>query len=114
MVSYHNRYFRSVSSSDNGEVDSATVFHYRQEGAVVWATYSGGSIVQGTLLAAVGADGGLDMRYQHLNVDGEFMTGECRSVLEVLTDGRYRLHEKWQWTSGDLSSGESVIEEFIP
>ena len=37
--------------------------------------------------------------------------GECRSQLEVLPDGRYRLHEKWRWTSGDSSSGESVVEE---
>jgi hypothetical protein len=26
-------------------------------------------------------------------------------------DGRLRLHERWQWTSGDGASGESVIEE---
>ena len=33
------------------------------------------------------------------------------NIGELLPDGRIRLHEKWQWTSGDLSSGESVIEE---
>ena len=39
------------------------------------------------------------------------MTGECHSVPEILPDGRYRLREKWRWTCGDGSSGESVIEE---
>lgn len=39
------------------------------------------------------------------------MTGRCHSVPEVLADGRIRLHEQWQWTSGNQSKGESVIEE---
>jgi hypothetical protein len=39
------------------------------------------------------------------------MTGLCRSRLEILPDGRYRLHEEWQWTSGDKSRGTSVVEE---
>ncbi len=32
-------------------------------------------------------------------------------IPEVLPDGRLRLREVWQWTSGDLSQGESVVEE---
>jgi hypothetical protein len=44
-------------------------------------------------------------------VRGEFMAGECHSTPEVLPDGRIRLHERWQWTTGDRSRGESVIEE---
>jgi hypothetical protein len=53
------------------------------------------------------------MRYQHLNQAGTFMSGKCFSTPEILPDGRIRLHEKWQWTSGDYSSGESVIEEIV-
>jgi hypothetical protein len=41
------------------------------------------------------------------------MTGECRSTPEVLSDGRVRSHEEWRWTSGDFSSGRSVVEEII-
>jgi hypothetical protein len=57
--------------------------------------------------------GGLSMRYSHLNAKGEFCCGRCESDLEVLPDGRYRLHERWQWTEPLTSSGESVIEEAI-
>jgi hypothetical protein len=53
------------------------------------------------------------MRYQHVNARGELMTGQCRSTPEVLPDGRLRLRESWQWTSGDGTSGESVVEEII-
>ena len=54
------------------------------------------------------------MRYSHVNVSGGLMTGQCRSVPERLPDGRLRLHETWQWTSGDRSSGQSMIEEVEP
>lgn len=109
---YDNKRFRSVINTDNGEVGAETVFYYRQDGNIVWADYAGGSIVKGFLLATVQPDGSLDMRYQHVNQTGDLMTGRCHSTPELLADGRLRLHERWQWTSGDLSSGESIVEEF--
>ncbi len=108
---YDNRFFRAVSNTANGETGAETVFHYRQRGDVVWATYEGGQVVFGTLLARVGGDGSLDMRYQQLNAKGEWRTGACRSVPEVLNDGRYRMRETWRWLDGDGSSGSSVVEE---
>jgi hypothetical protein len=111
-IDYHGRRFRLVGSSP-GDVDDATLFDYEQHDDIVTATYAGGAIVRGSLIALVAADGSLDMRYHHVNRAGALMTGICRSTLEVLADGRYRLHESWQWTSGDQSSGSSVVEELI-
>lgn len=111
MINYNNRKFRSVQNSPSGDVNSETIFHYHQEGELVWGEYSGGEIVRGSLVAKCDGEGNLDMRYQHLNRRGELMTGECRSVPGILPDGRIWLHEKWKLTCGDLSSGESIIEE---
>lgn len=108
---YDNRRFAGVSNSETGEVSSETIFQYHQENDIVWATYSGGSIRFGTLIATVNANGCLDMRYQHVNQQGELCTGKCVSTPEILPDGRYRLHESWQWTSGNCSAGSSVVEE---
>lgn len=113
-IPYHDRHFRAVGNSATGEVDDRTVFHYRQEGDVIWATYHGGQVRFGTLVARQRADGTLDMRYHHINLAGDMMTGECRSQPELLADGRLRLHENWQWTCGDRSRGESVVDEFRP
>ncbi len=114
-INYDKRIFRlntnSGSNSANGEVSAATVFHYHQQGDIVWATYSGGAIRFGTLVATVDATGCLDMRYQHVNERGELMTGQCHSSPTILTDGRLRLREHWKWTSGDHSAGVSEIEE---
>jgi hypothetical protein len=108
---YNNRYFTSLENSGTGEVSGETIFHYRQKDDLVWATYHGGKIKFGALIAQMEPDGHLDMRYQHVNSDGKFMSGLCKSIPEVLPDGRYRVHESWQWTSGDESQGTSVIEE---
>lgn len=110
-INYHNRIFRSLSNTGNGEVGAETTFYYQQKDQIVSATYEGGSIRYGTLIAVVDEAGQLDMRYQHVNGQGELMTGRCQSVPELLPDGRLRLHETWQWTSGDLSAGHSVVEE---
>ena len=111
QINYHNRYFKSVSNSGSGEVDADTIFHYQQEDDIVSATYRGGAIRFGTLIAKVASDSSLDMRYQHINQQGKLMTGMCHSVPEVLSDGRLLMHETWQWTSGDRSSGKSQVEE---
>jgi hypothetical protein len=110
-IDYHDRRFASVSNSSTGDVGAGTVFHYRQQGDVVWATYEGGDIACGTLIARVLEDGSLDMRYQHVTRDGVIKTGRCASQPEVLVDGRIRLHERWQWTEGSTASGESIVEE---
>ena len=108
---YDNKTIRSDTNTANGEVSEETVFHYHQRDRIVWADYGGGSIVRGFLIATVQDDNRLDMRYQHVNARGELMTGRCHSTPERRPDGRLRLHERWQWTSGDHSSGESIVDE---
>lgn len=110
-INYNNRHFRSVANAEAGDVDSDTHFHYRQEGDVVWATYHGGGVAFGTLMAMVRADETLDMRYQQVSRTGTIKTGRCISTPEILPDGRLRLHESWRWTEGGDGSGESTIEE---
>lgn len=110
-IDLDGRRFRTVRNSDAGESSSQTVFHYRQKGSVVWATYRGGDVAFGTLLARADGAGRLDMVYQHLNKNGDFRSGRCRARTEVLPDGRYRLHETWEWTSGAAGKGSSVTEE---
>ena len=110
-INYDGKVFASIQNSETGEVSMETVFKYHQSGDLVWAEYKGGEIVFGNLLAKADENGFLEMRYQHLNRQGNLMTGVCHSTPEILPYGKIRLYEKWQWTSGDFSEGESVIEE---
>jgi hypothetical protein len=112
-INYNGRIFRSVSNTSEGEVDARTTFRYHQLGDIVWAEYAGGQIRFGQLVGLLLPDGKLEIRYQHVNEASELMTGLCISTPEVLSDGRLRLLESWQWTCGDRASGESVVEEIL-
>lgn len=111
MINYHNKTFRPISNTENGETSSETVFVYKQEGNIITCEYSGGKIISGHLIGLADKDGNIEIRYHQVNNKGELMTGICKSTPEVLTNGKIRLHENWEWTSGDKSKGQSIIEE---
>ncbi len=109
-MNYDGRRFRGRRNSPNGEVSGETVFHYRQDGEVLSGDYSGGTIVAGQLLGTVRPDGSLEFLYHHINASGELMSGRCESTPRV-EDGVLVLAERWQWLTGDRSSGTSEVEE---
>lgn len=111
LIDLNDKVFRAVHNSESGEVGGETRFYYQQRGQLVTATYSGGAIRLGQLIAIMLDDGSLDMRYHHLNQDNVMMCGECISMPEVLPDGRIQLRENWRWHSGDALSGESLLIE---
>ena len=111
MINYNNKTFKPVSNTENSETSDETIFRYKQEGNLLTAEYSGGKINYGHLIGLVDDHGNIDMRYHQINDAGILMTGICNSKPEKLSNGKIRLHEIWQWTSGDQSRGESVIEE---
>ncbi|SHM98019.1 hypothetical protein SAMN04488057_10534 [Cyclobacterium lianum] len=111
MINYNNKTFVPISSAENGEVSNQTVFHYKQVGKVLSSEYSGGEIVKGQLIGLVDEKGNIDMRYHQVNKKNQLLTGQCTSKPEILANGKIRLHEKWEWTSGDRSKGASIIEE---
>ncbi|RZS90617.1 n-acetylglutamate synthase [Aquimarina brevivitae] len=111
-MNYNNRTFKPVANTENGETTADTVFYYKQEGEILTATYSGGNIKKGHLIGLVGDNGNIEMRYHQVNNKGQLMTGICFSKPEILPNGKIRLHEFWEWTSGDQSKGTSILEEF--
>ncbi len=110
-MNYNNKTFRPIKNSDNGETSEETIFLYKQTNHILMSEYQGGQIIRGHLIGLVDKDGHIDMRYHQINDKGEMMTGICHSTPEVLSNGKIRLHEHWQWTSGDKSHGTSILEE---
>jgi hypothetical protein len=104
------RLFRDVTSEHAGDVGDGTVFEYHEDDdATIWARYAGGKVRLGFLTGTRSADT-LDFRYVHVTTDGETASGHCVSRVELLDDGRLRLHEQWSWESKP-GSGTSVVEE---
>ena len=110
-MNYNDKKFRPISNTENGETSNETLFHYKQVGNMLTSEYSGGKIKFGHLIGLVDKSGTINMRYHQVNDKDELMTGMCISKPEILENGKIRLHETWEWTSGDKSKGTSIIEE---
>jgi len=106
--SLDERFFTAVENSESGEVSDKTVFCYHQKGDVIWAEYSGGSIVKGFLIGSIDDKHNLHFNYQHVNKEGELKSGTCDSEPRM-ENGKLRFYEKWKWSTGQ--AGTSVIEE---
>ncbi|MEQ8358057.1 MAG: n-acetylglutamate synthase [Cytophagales bacterium] len=110
-INYNNKIFRAIENSDNGETSNETEFIYRQKGNILSSEYSDGRIQYGHLIGLVDENGNIEMSYHQINMEGQLMTGICFSKPEIMANGKIRLHESWQWTSGDRSKGKSILEE---
>ncbi|MCK5441298.1 MAG: n-acetylglutamate synthase [Maribacter sp.] len=110
-MNYHNKKFRPLENSENGETTEETIFECKQDGNILTSEYQGGQIVKGHLIGLVDKAGNIEMRYHQVNKKGELTTGICNSKPKLTEDGKIRLYEDWTWTSGDKSSGKSILEE---
>ena len=50
QINLNNKTFILLENSENGVVNSETRFDYKQEGTLVTANYSGGSVIKGTII----------------------------------------------------------------
>lgn len=100
-----------LENSENGALESSTIFEYRQQENVVHCAYNGNKIVYGQLLGVVDEGGKINMSYHQIDKLGNIRTGICLSTPEIMEGGKIRLHERWEWTSGDFSKGHSTLEE---
>jgi hypothetical protein len=108
--SLDGRRFRDVTPERLGDVGDETVFEYHEESdGLVWGDYAGGTVRFGHLAGTRTGDD-LTFWYAHITTAGEAASGHCTSRIEVLADGRLRLHETWQWESKP-GEGTSVLEE---
>lgn len=110
-MNYNGKVFKPIQSTANSETSNDTVFTYKQQDNILTSEYSGGMIKYGHLIGIVAKDGTINMSYHQINLDNEIMTGVCTSKPIILPNGKIRLYEKWKWTSGDKSEGESILEE---
>ncbi len=113
-INYHDRYFKLLQSTASAQANPV-IFHYRQQGEIVWGTYENGSVKMGTFLATVSSEGHLDLHFQHLDQAGNLIKGQSHSRLMILPDGRYCLDECFQvfHADGTVSEGHSVVEEIV-
>jgi hypothetical protein len=107
VINYDGRLFRPVTEA----AGETPVARYHQEQDLVWGEFSGGGVRHGSLTGTCDQAGVLRFAYCMVLAGGEVISGFCRSVPQVLADGRIRLTEYWERFGAGASAGVSALEE---
>ena len=107
-IDYDGRNFRRAGGGDG------VVVHYRQEGNLVWADFTGGPVRRGTLNGTCVEDGTLSLAYSMVMATGELISGHTVNTPAPGADGLLLLREEWQRYGNHSESGVSYLEEVHP
>lgn len=88
-----------------------TLFHFRQAGELVVATYEGGKVLHGQLIGLSGDVGVIAGSYQHATHAGVIESGRCNGRLEIQPDGRAVLALALQPNGAAETAGSLALEE---
>lgn len=107
---FNNKKFAIITNSENGEVDTDTVFEYRQDGDLVTAEYYGGTIKYGKIIAEINEDE-LNMLYQCLTTDHQLKAGKALAKITTTAEGKIKLSLNWEWLTNGNDKGKSEYIE---
>jgi len=106
----NNKTFSLLENSENGKVNTDTIFEYSQQGNLVTADYYGGTIKYGKIIGHLHEDR-MDMLYQCLTIDNELKAGKALAKITLTTLGKIKMTLEWEWLTGDSHQGTSEYIE---
>lgn len=109
-LDFNNKKFALVQNSDNGQVNTETVFHYKQDDNLVTADYFGGTIKYGKIIAEL-KENELNMLYQCLTTDNQLKAGKALAQITVTENDKIKLSLNWEWLTNGNEQGKSEYIE---
>jgi len=106
---FNNKTFSLIENTENGKVNSETIFKYKQKENLVTADYSGGTIKYGKIIANLKNDK-LNMLYQCITTENELKAGKAIAKVSLTKDNKILLKLNWEWLG---EKNESGISEYI-
>lgn len=106
---FNNKTFSLIENSENGKVNSETVFKYKQKDNLVTADYSGGTIKYGKIIAHL-SNNTLNMLYQCITTENELKAGKAIAKISLTTTNKMKLTLNWEWLD---NKNESGVSEYI-
>lgn len=107
---FNNKKFALIENSENGQVNSETVFEYKQDGNLVTADYFGGTIRYGKIIAELNGDR-LNMLYQCLTTANQLKAGKAKAKISLTNEGNMKLSLSWEWLTNGNDKGRSEYIE---
>jgi hypothetical protein len=108
-LNFNNKTFSLIENSENGKVNSDTIFEYKQDGNLVTADYFGGTIRYGKIIAEL-KDNKLKMLYQCLTTENELKAGKADAEISLTENNKIKLRLNWEWLGDKKDNG---ISEYI-
>ena len=109
-INFNNKTFSLIENSENGKVNSETIFKYKQEGNLVTADYCGGTIRYGKIIAELKGNT-LKMLYQCLTTDNELKAGKADAEISLTENNKIKLKLNWEWLGEKKDKGVSEYLE---
>jgi hypothetical protein len=110
IFDFNNKRFALVQNSDNGQVNTETIFNYKQDQNLVTADYFGGTIKYGKIIAELSGDQ-LNMLYQCLTTDHQLKAGKALAQITLTENGKIKLVLNWEWLTNGNENGQSEYIE---
>tara|TARA_B100000809_G_C15008920_1_gene484214 strand:- start:683 stop:1024 length:342 start_codon:yes stop_codon:yes gene_type:complete len=110
IYNLNDKKFVLLENSENGEVDSTTIFEYQQKDDLVTAKYHGGTIKYGKIIAHIEGDE-LEMLYQCSTIDNQLKAGKALAKISTTEQGKIKLSLNWEWLNGNDDKGKSEYIE---
>lgn len=107
---FNNKTFFLMENSENGQVNSATIFDYKQQGNLVTADYQGGSILYGKIIAVLEGNY-LNMLYQCVTMESKLMSGKAKAQISLNENNKIKLVLNWEWLDDGKEKGISIYIE---
>lgn len=103
--------FRPVANSKEGEVNETTIFDYTEYNGIIRATYQGGTIQSGHILAQWQSDNRISMLYHCLTTANQLKAGKAIAILSKGSDGLMEMDLVWEWLEEGAGKGLSKYKE---
>ena len=107
---FNNKRFALIQNSDNGAVNTETIFNYKQDDNLVTADYFGGIIKYGKIIAEL-KDDKLNMLYQCLTTNNELKAGKALAQITLTENSKIKLSLDWEWLTNGNDKGKSEYIE---
>jgi hypothetical protein len=107
---FDNKRFALIQNSGSGQVNSETIFEYKQQDNLVTADYYGGTIKYGKIIADL-KDDELNMLYQCLTINNQLKAGKAIAKISLSETGKMKLSLNWEWLTNGSEKGNSEYIE---
>lgn len=111
-INFNNKRFELIQNSENGQVDTDTIFDYKQDGNLVTADYYGGSVKYGKIIAELNGEK-LNMLYQCFTTDNQLKAGRAIAQITTTLEDKIKLSLDWEWLTNSNEKGKSEYIEIV-